>query len=725
MLSWLLRRNRVAVHVRCAGPARHGRARVTAGGAALLAPLVVLVAGACASSGPRRPALDTVRTAPVLRGAPLRLRSSPELAEIAMLEDGRTTGGGRLQEFASNADPEVRLHAVRAVGRLPFPEYGREATELLCRALEDPAVREQAAFGLGLRADPKSAGVLASYLNHPDARLRARVVEAASRVSDARLHREILVLLRDADLSVRIEAVLATARFQDDPRDEEVDRALVEALAPFTISSGRTLRTAGEAELVWRILYALSRRGSELGRGPFLEYARSDVPLERLFSVLGLARIAPAPEAVRAVSDVLRSPAARDDWRTAYEATAALGRYADPAAMPALIEAIEHPSAHVRAGALEALGAFPDHAETTLPVLRRGLIDLSTEARNAALRSLTRVLPAPQAFETVKVFARDPDPVLRLGAALALAQVSGGPSLALLRELARDRDVLVATRAVEGLGKRAGEARADLQALLANDDNGLRLAAVLALRELPDPSDVAPLCGAFSTSRGDISPEIAFEVLRNLGKIGGASAEAFVRAALEDARPSVRRVADAVLREDFHVEPPEAPALPRVSNNDVPLPGRDFQAWSANPVVEVETSRGSMTFELFPAEAPVHVHNFLSLARAGEYDGRTFHRVVPDFVVQGGDYRGDGNGGRPWKGDALRHEFGMRRFERGTLGMPRNEDVDSGGSQFFVTHRPAPHLDGRYTAFGELRSGGEVLDRLEVGDRILAVHLLP
>ena len=130
-------------------------------------------------------------------------------------------------------------------------------------------------------------------------------------------------------------------------------------------------------------------------------------------------------------------------------------------------------------------------------------------------------------------------------------------------------------------------------------------------------------------------------------------------------------------------------------------------------------------FELFPLEAPVHVHNFLELVRADYYDGLIFHRVVPDFVIQGGDYRGDGNGGKAWNGRALPQEFTTRRYVRGSLGMPRNEDPDSGGSQIFVTHRPTPHLDGRYTIFGELRAGGEVLDAVQVGDRILDVLVQP
>ena len=144
---------------------------------------------------------------------------------------------------------------------------------------------------------------------------------------------------------------------------------------------------------------------------------------------------------------------------------------------------------------------------------------------------------------------------------------------------------------------------------------------------------------------------------------------------------------------------------------------------SEQPRVEVVTNRGVMVFELFPGEAPLHVHNFLALARADHYDDLTFHRVVPDFVVQGGCQRGDGNGSMTFDGRGLRHEFSPRKYVRGSLGMPRNEDPESGGSQIFISHRPTPHLDGAYTIFGELRSGFEVLDALEVGDQLLDIRL--
>jgi cyclophilin family peptidyl-prolyl cis-trans isomerase len=106
-----------------------------------------------------------------------------------------------------------------------------------------------------------------------------------------------------------------------------------------------------------------------------------------------------------------------------------------------------------------------------------------------------------------------------------------------------------------------------------------------------------------------------------------------------------------------------------------------------------------------------------TLVRKKFYDGLTFHRIVPNFVVQGGDPRGDGWGG---PGFALRSEFGMGHYERGTVGIA-SSGKDTEGSQFFVTHSHQPHLDGRYTIIGTVTAGMEVIDRLQIGDRIEAM----
>jgi cyclophilin family peptidyl-prolyl cis-trans isomerase len=140
----------------------------------------------------------------------------------------------------------------------------------------------------------------------------------------------------------------------------------------------------------------------------------------------------------------------------------------------------------------------------------------------------------------------------------------------------------------------------------------------------------------------------------------------------------------------------------------VPTPG------TPAPRATIETERGTMVVEFFGADAPLTVDNFLRLVDRRYFDGSRWHRVVPNFVIQDGDPRGDGNGG---PGTVIRDELNRRRYDRGTVGMALS-GPDTGGSQFFLTHSPQPHLDGRYTVFGRLSSGPQVLDLIVQGDRI-------
>jgi len=129
------------------------------------------------------------------------------------------------------------------------------------------------------------------------------------------------------------------------------------------------------------------------------------------------------------------------------------------------------------------------------------------------------------------------------------------------------------------------------------------------------------------------------------------------------------------------------------------------------------TSKGSFVIEFLTEDAPLTVDNFVQLGRKGYFNGITFHRVVPNFVIQGGDPRGDGNGG---PGYSIRCEINEVPFERAAVGMALS-GKDTGGSQWFVTHAPQPHLDGGYTVFGRVIRGMDVVDRIARGDIIRRV----
>jgi peptidyl-prolyl cis-trans isomerase B (cyclophilin B) len=134
-----------------------------------------------------------------------------------------------------------------------------------------------------------------------------------------------------------------------------------------------------------------------------------------------------------------------------------------------------------------------------------------------------------------------------------------------------------------------------------------------------------------------------------------------------------------------------------------------------NPVVTIKTAKGAVKIELYPETAPNTVNNFISLVRKKFYDGTTFHRVIPDFMIQGGDPLGNGTGG---PGYNIRGEFSSNRFandlkhERGVVSMARSMNPNSAGSQFFIMVADAPYLDGEYAAFGRVTEGMEEVDRI-------------
>ena len=136
----------------------------------------------------------------------------------------------------------------------------------------------------------------------------------------------------------------------------------------------------------------------------------------------------------------------------------------------------------------------------------------------------------------------------------------------------------------------------------------------------------------------------------------------------------------------------------------------------ANPIVRITMDSGkTIRLELYPEIAPITVENFLDLVNKGFYNGLTFHRIIPGFMIQGGDPSGNGTGG---PGYSIKGEFksngvnNKMKHERGVISMARAFDPNSAGSQFFIMHKDAPHLDGEYAAFGKVIEGLDTVDEI-------------
>lgn len=139
-----------------------------------------------------------------------------------------------------------------------------------------------------------------------------------------------------------------------------------------------------------------------------------------------------------------------------------------------------------------------------------------------------------------------------------------------------------------------------------------------------------------------------------------------------------------------------------------------------NRIATIVSEKGTIKFELYEKDAPITTKNFIELAQKGFYDGLTFHRVIRDFMIQGGDPDGNGRGGPGYK---IQDEFSPKlKHTKGAVSMA-NAGPNTGGSQFFITEAPQPHLDGKHSVFGQVIEGQDVVEKIEQGDKMLKVTI--
>ncbi|MBA3601627.1 MAG: peptidylprolyl isomerase [Acidobacteria bacterium] len=276
-----------------------------------------------------------------------------------------------------------------------------------------------------------------------------------------------------------------------------------------------------------------------------------------------------------------------------------------------------------------------------------------------------------------------------------------------------------------------------LRAYLKNEDVIVRAAAAELLGEQSSAKEtVEALSTAFdkSITTDKNYNDAQFAILSALVKLDKAQAASSLNHALDAADFLVRRHAAQLVKQndltkDFpNIQNQIGIVKPYNSKTETKLgqilnTNADYiRAVSRKTAKAIlTTDKGTFTIDLLPKDAPLTVDNFIKLAKARYFNGLAIHRVVPNFVMQDGDPRGDGNGGPGWQ---IRCELNMVEYERGAVGMALS-GKDTGGSQWFVTHSPQPHLDGGYTVFGRVNeSDMKIVDNLVRGDKILSVKIV-
>lgn len=620
--------------------------------------------------------------------------SSPVLRAIAIAEDQRRWSDGELRGYLMDRAPAVRARAARAVGRLQDSTSVSALSEVVVDL--DVAVRREAVFALGQVGHRSARTILERALGDRDSKVVELAIEALGKLSDKAATPRLLPYLGAKLPGHRAEAAVALWKL--------ADSTAVPAL----------IAHLGEADpaVRWRVVYALEK---------------CVVP----------AQIVPVVTPLLADRDPLvRAHAART-----------LGRQKSPLAVDALLRATMDHDAAVVVNALRALQQVADSTRVEqLPAVARAL----RAHRDPYVRvTAATVLAEPFVWKGVSAaemqVARaalhdgvaDRDPATRGACGRAILMREGLGALISLQPLFADSVVYVRTAVLDGLRNmpvgfynvtppRVPEAlsqsmqpsRHVLERMSAAEIAGalitrLHLPAYHALlpklRAALDDPDVL-MASAAAGALADAGDSVSVSALAHAYAARGRDADADARISIRDALRSLAGVAYADSVERANPVPTPSATLPA-----------DFADAPREKRAVITTSEGVMEWAFEGAEAPQTVKNFVKLARKGYFNDLRVHRVVPDFVIQDGDPTGTGSGG---PGYSIRCEYNMLRYETGMVGMALS-GKDTGGSQWFVTLSPQPHLSGRYTIFARVTKGLDVARRITQGARIVRVEVLP
>jgi cyclophilin family peptidyl-prolyl cis-trans isomerase/HEAT repeat protein len=700
--------------------------------------LGIIVCGACAASAPVAPPVPVVPPPPpvvpwetklgwIMRLEDQRILRDPNPAPPVVLVPATRDRPAvvappppsDLIRLMSDPEARTRRRAALAAGRVGLPEAVEPLSTLLTDS--DGEVRQMAAFALGLIGQPASRPMLQAALKDADPIVQGRAAEALGMIgerSDAPLVSEMV------QAHVKAGALGGVASDElGHPLAPAVETVRLGLFALVRLGSYEALAAAAldaggqPVSRWWPVAYAFQRLGDAKAAPTLMTLSTTEGRFTAAFAVRGLGVV----KARTAVDPLVRIvEARRAEPAIIVEAIRALAAIGDQRAAGALIALVADAKADrlLRLEALSALGSFrSSHAVELLLDL---LSDQSPLFRAGAMRALAA--SDPETFLTA-LSGLDPDRdwTVRAAQAAALGTLSAEQARPRLMTMLKDGDQRVIPSVLGALvAVRAPGVESILLERLKAEDFMVRAAAANGLGELKAASASTALAEGYRDSRRDPTYVARAAVLAALSKVDPAGARMVLQEALADPDWAVRVRAVALLREVGATEQTDPAIRPAPSGravSDAELQRLVAPAFS--PHAYLETQRGTIEIELAVLDAPLTVSNFVELARRGFFNGVGIHRVVPDFVVQDGDPRGDGEGG---PGYTIRDEINQRPFLRGTVGMALDWK-DTGGSQFFITHSPQPHLDGRYTVFGHVVIGMEVVDRIQPGDVIREVRI--
>jgi cyclophilin family peptidyl-prolyl cis-trans isomerase/HEAT repeat protein len=670
------------------------------------------------------------------------------LPKIIQYEDERIGINSELLDMVSpqgSFNGAVRKRVILALGRIG---YANAVTSLIdvMRGDRSETLRALAAFSLGEIESHYAAAALMERLDgdiEKSLLVRARAAEALGKIAVNKLSADALGRYGLNGINEALAKLLPDA---SQPVDG--DRRL---LITLTLTALLRLRQASavpaitnqlrspDAEVRWQAANALARIRENLAAAvPSLLTALEDKePLVRA----NAARALGGAKDAKAIEPLIKLLNDKDE-RVLASAINALGTIGDPKAVPALLEQGNRLLQGYRAFDREKEG-FPPQ-QNLLLLIATALGNLNSPDGLAFLKAFrladSRVGASPEVEIAIAKFGEAaffdfPESAKPTSAswknianhAQGLGQLKTAKAQSTLIDLFAMKpdaraisDILNAMAAtkLEGL-------QSILLSQIKHEDVIVRATIATLLGEAGDQSEtvINALNEAYKTAKADKLNDARIAIIEAAAKLKHPLNVLVLAEESRDEDYVVRRRAAELQRE----APQDAKGAKLNIGNVKTNHNKDYwrrmaqlAASRKNPIAVFHSKKGSIRVELFVADAPMTADNFMQLAKSGYFNGLAFVRLVPNFVVQGGDPRGDQNGG---PGYQIRDEINLRAYTTGTLGMALS-GKDTGGSQFFITHSPQPHLDGGYTVFGQVIEGLEVVNRLARGDIIERIEII-